>query len=134
MATLNGFLNPQKIETAKVVISDRFCGDDGEPLEWELRCVSGEEIAAIQDKCSSLGKDGKMKFDNGKFQNELLARSVVDPNPNAADIQDAYGVTDAARLFGKMLTGAEYLALYTKAAEINGLNKDLGAMVQDAKN
>lgn len=137
MATLNGFLNPKKIETVKLVVSDRFCDENGEPLEWELRCISGEEITKIQNECAVAKQSGgelKTEFDSEKYQELLLAKSVITPNPNAADLQDAYGVTDAAKVFGKMLTGGEYLALYTKVAEINGLTKNLEKLVKEAKN
>ena len=133
MATLNGFLNPKKIETVKLVVSDRFCDENGAPLEWELRCISGEEITKIQNECSVVGKNGA-SVDTGRFQGMLLAKSVVTPNPNAADLQDAYGVKDPESVFGKMLTGAEYLALVTEASKINGLDKDITALVKEAKN
>lgn len=133
MATLNGFLNPKKIETVKTVISDRFCDENGEPLEWTLRCVSGEEITNIQNECTTVNKNGT-SVDTDRFQGLLLAKSVMVPDPNAADLQDAYGVTDATKVFGKMLTGAEYLKLVTKVTDINGLDKDLESLVQEAKN
>lgn len=133
MATLNGFLNPKKIETVKLVVSDRFCDENGEPLEWTLRCVSGEEITNIQNECTTVNKNGT-SVDTDRFQGLLLAKSVMVPDPNAADLQDAYGVTDATKVFGKMLTGAEYLKLVTKVTDINGLDKDLESLVQEAKN
>ena len=133
MATLNGFLNPKKIETVKTVISDRFCDENGEPLEWTLRCVSGEEITNIQNECTTVNKNGT-SVDTDRFQGLLLAKSVMVPDPRAADLQDAYGVTDATKVFGKMLTGAEYLKLVTKVTDINGLDKDLESLVQEAKN
>lgn len=137
MATLNGFLNPKKISTIKVAISDRFCDENGSPLEWELRCLSGEEIQAVQNECVTIKRNGKKtdtQFDNNKFQDYLMAKSVITPNPNASDLQDAYGVKDATKVFGKMLTGAEYLELYTKVSEINGLNKNIEDLVEEAKN
>ncbi len=133
MATLNGFLHPKKIDTVKTVISDRFCDENGEPLEWVLRCVSGEEITNIQNECTTVNKHGT-SVDTDRFQGLLLAKSVITPNPNAADLQDAYGVTEASKVFGKMLTGAEYLKLVTEVTGINGLDKDLESLVQDAKN
>lgn len=133
MATLNGFLNPKKIETVKTVISDRFCDENGEPLEWTLRCVSGEEITNIQNECTTVNENGT-SVDTDRFQGLLLAKSVMVPDPRAADLQDAYGVTDATKVFGKMLTGAEYLKLVTKVTDINGLDKDLESLVQEAKN
>lgn len=137
MATLNGFLNPKKIETVKIAISDRFCDDNGKPLEWELRAIDGDEMTQIQNECMTvkqIGNQTKTEIDNSKFQSLMLAKSVINPNPNAADLQDAYGVKEPSKVFGKMLTGAEYLSLYTKVAEINGLTKDITKLVEEAKN
>ena len=133
MATLNGFLNPKKIETVKTVISDRFCDENGEPLEWTLRCVSGEEITNIQNECTTVNKNGT-SVDTDRFQGLLLAKSVMVPDPRAADLQEAYGVTDTTEVLGKMLTGGKCLKLVTKVTDINGLDKDLESLVQEAKN
>ena len=137
MATLNGFLNPKKIETVKMAVSDRFCDENGKPLDWEIRAIDGDEMTQIQNECmivKQIGNQTKTEIDNKKFKNLLLAKSVINPNPNAADLQDAYGVKEPSKVFGKMLTGAEYLSLYTKVAEINGLTKDLTKLVNEAKN
>lgn len=137
MATLNGFLNPKKIETVKFALSDRFCDEDGTPLDWEIRCLSGEEVQAVQDECMVSKQAGNKitpELDTKKFQAYMLVKSVMTPNPNAADILDAYGVKDPEKLFGKMLTGAEYLTLFNKVSEVNGLNKDLDSLITEAKN
>lgn len=137
MATLNGFLNPKKIETVKFPLSDRFCDEDGTPLDWEIRCLSGEEIQKIQNECTvskQIGNKVKTDFDSDKFQDLILAKSVMTPDPNAADLQDAVGVKTPDKVFGKMLTGNEYLTLYTKVANINGLDKNIEDLVNTAKN
>ena len=135
--SLSGFLNPKKIECAKVVVSDRFCDDNGNPIEWELRPISGKEITEIQGRCAVVRhENGKARteFDNEKFQQLLVFRSVVYPNPADTELLNAYGVTAPEELFGQMLTGAEFLQLYTQVAHVNGLDKDISELVQDAKN
>ena len=41
MDSLKGFFkgNAKQVENEKVVISDRFVGEDGKPLEWEIRAI-----------------------------------------------------------------------------------------------
>ena len=56
------------------------------------------------------------------------------PNPADTELLNAYGVTAPEELFGQMLTGAEFLQLYTQVAHVNGLDKDISELVQDAKN
>lgn len=135
--SLAGFLNPKKIEYAKVVVSDRFCDDNGGSIEWELRPISGKEITEIQGQCAVIKRvNGKAKteFNNEKFQALLVSRSVVYPDPANAELLSMYGVTAPEELFGQMLTGAEFLQLYTQVAHVNGLDKDINELVQDAKN
>lgn len=137
MATLSGFLNPKKIETVSFALSDRFVDENGEPLEWKIRCVSGDEIKTIQNACTKTIRTGnktRTEFDTQKFQDCILAAAVVEPNPNAADLLDAYGVMSPEKIFGKMLTGAEYLKLFSEVSRINGLNEDFNSLVEEAKN
>ena len=44
MDSLKGFFkgNAKQVENEKVVISDRFVGEDGKPLEWEIRAIGNE--------------------------------------------------------------------------------------------
>ena len=137
MATLNGFLNPKKIETEKFILSDRFCDEEGNPLYWEVRCMSGNEIKEIQNKCvvtKQIGNKTHTDMDVEKFQDMVLAKSVMTPDPNASDLLDAYGVQDPCHIFGTMLTGEEYLSLYAKVSAVNGLNKNIENLVDEVKN
>ena len=63
-----------------------------------------------------------------------MAASVVSPDLDAVDIQDAYGASSARELIDKMLLAGERNRLLEAVNEINGLDKSLDDMVKEAKN
>lgn len=138
MATLSGFLNPKKVSTEKFVLSDRFCDENNTPCEWEIRCLSGDEIMDVQNASTiekKIGDKVKTELDIKKYQKMLLAKSVMTPDPNAADLQEAYGVKGFAMdVFPQMLTADEFNLLFAKVSRINGLDKDISKLVGKAKN
>ena len=48
--TLTAFLaeNADQIENEKYVVSPRFRGEDGQPIPWEIRCISSAEDEALR--------------------------------------------------------------------------------------
>ena len=43
--------NVRTVETQKIVISDRFIGEDGQPIPFEFKAITSEEEAAIRKDC-----------------------------------------------------------------------------------
>lgn len=135
MATLKGFLNPIKVEERDVIISDRFIGEDGQPLPFRIKPLSAEVINAIEQESVEADSANKNRSKNKrKYENGLLAASVVSPDLNAVDIQDAYGASSAWELIDEMLLVGEKARLVEAIYKLNGLDKSLDDMVKEAKN
>ena len=135
MATLKGFLNPIKVEERDVIISDRFIGEDGQPLPFRIKPLSAEVINAIEQESVEADSANKNRSKNKrKYENGLLAASVVSPDLNAVDIQDAYGASSAWELIDEMLLVGEKARLVEAIYKLNGLDKSLDVMVKEAKN
>lgn len=135
MATLKGFLNPIKVEERDVIISDRFIGEDGQPLPFRIKPLSAEVINAIEQESVEADSANKNRSKNKrKYENGLLAASVVSPDLNAVDIQDAYGASSAWELIDEMLLVGEKARLVEAIYRLNGLDKSLDDMVKEAKN
>ena len=53
MNNLSAFMrsNVEQVENAKFAPSPRFKGEDGKPMEWEIRCISADDYARIRSAC-----------------------------------------------------------------------------------
>lgn len=139
MSSLNAFLsqNVEKIENKKVVISNRFKDEKGNPIEWEIKSLGADENDAIQSRCFVNVKNVKGQYsrelDNNKYTSLLLAECVVYPDLNNAELQDSYKVKTPDALLKKMLSLGEYNKL---AEEITKLanNETMNDLVDEAKN
>lgn len=121
--------NVAKPATTKYVVSERFKDKEGKPIEWELKPVPSAKEAKIKRDCFR-----KKEFDNIKYTQELVAASVVEPNLSDAKLQDSYHVFNETELLEAMLTSGEFNLLTLKVLEINGLQKPLDDLIQEAKN
>ncbi|WP_324824987.1 phage tail assembly chaperone [Sinanaerobacter sp. ZZT-01] len=140
MSSLNAFLNPIKEENAKVVASKRFVGENGKPVEWEIRALTGEEDEVIRKKCTRSvpvpGKRGQYtnETDINRYLGELAATCTVYPNLNDATLQKAYGVLGADSLLKTMLKAGEYAEYLEKVQKISGYDQTMEDLVDEAKN
>ena len=138
MKNLDAFLNPKKVETRKVAISNRFIDPEtGKPIEWEIGVISAKKTNELQDECTITKRiNGKSEtdFNTGKYMNLLVTHSVVYPELNNKELQDAYGVKGAENLLGVMLTGSELQRLQNAVNEINDFDKTFDELVSEAKN
>ena len=63
--SLSAFMRPNvaEIKNASFAPSPRFVGEDGKPVEWEIRCISADEYARIRSGCIRqvpvIGKKGQ---------------------------------------------------------------------------
>lgn len=141
MSQFNAFMagNVEKVENKKVVISNRFKDENGNPIPWEIRALSAAENDELQRHCMvNVPVPGKKnqfsrELDQVKYTAMLLTSSVVYPSLDDEELQNSYGVMGADALLRKML----YLHEYNKLAEeVSGLikNEGLGELVETAKN
>lgn len=141
MDSLKGFFkaNAKQVENEKVVISDRFVGEDGKPLEWEIRAIGNETDDELRNQCTTqvrIKKNVYMpKLDYTEYLKKLLVACVVYPNLNNKELQDSYAVMTAEELLSAMLLPGEYNALAEKVQEICGFDKDImEEKIEEAKN
>ena len=140
--SLSAFMRPnvEQIANAKYAASPRFKGEDGKPLEWEIRCISADEYARIRSDCFIQervpgGKKNQMtqRLDIYAFQTRVAARCTVFPDLTNAELQDSWGVTKPEDLVGAMLIGGEFDDYITEVFEVNGFKAE-DELVDEAKN
>lgn len=138
--SLNAFLNPIKEENRKIVVSKRFIGEDGKPKEWEIKAMTAEENEALKKACTSKvpvkGKYGQFTtdFDERKYMISTIAKCVVYPNLNNAELQNAHSAMGAEMLLQRMLKPGELAILSDAVAELNGFGETFDELVEEAKN
>lgn len=124
--------------TEDVIVSERFKDSAGQPVAWKLRAMTEAENEEIRKRSTRRvkGKNGALSVetDGEEYIAKLVVACVVFPNLKDADLQASYGVLGAEALLRKMLLAGEYSNLLMKVQEINGFDKDLNDLVEEAKN
>ncbi len=127
--TLNAFLNPIKQPNVEYVASERFVGEDGKPVPFELKVLSsGEGELALRQAYV------KGEIDDISQRYEYAAKCVVYPDLTNAELLKAYGVLKASDLLREMLTDSEFARLLQKCYEVNGAIRNLQETVDEVKN
>lgn len=139
--TLSAFMRPnvEQISNARFAASPRIKGEDGNPVEWEIRCISAEEYARIRSACIKQvpvpGKKGQytQQIDTYAFQAKVCAKCTVFPDLNDATLQNDWGVVTPEALLGSLLIGGEFDDYVTEVFQLNGFKSD-SELVDEAKN
>ena len=142
MAKLSAFLaqNAIKHENESYVASKRFVDSAGNPIAWEICCVSSTEDEALRKSCMKRvqvpGKRGQYvtETDYNQYIGKLAARCTVFPDLSDAELQNSYGVMGEDALLKAMLTPGEYLAYSSKVQQVNGFENSFEDTVDEAKN
>lgn len=140
--TLSGFLaqNALPIEHIKYVVSKRFLDEEGKPIEWEIKAITGTEDEALRKSCAKRvpvpGKKNQYQkeTDYDMYLGKLAAACTVYPNLDSKELQESYKVMCADALLKAMLTPGEYADYMSKVQEICGFDVTLQEEVDDAKN
>lgn len=121
--TLQGFLKPITTEIIEErVISDRFVDDNGNPIPFRVRAIPQEVNDQLINKYTVTvkGKNGQHeKLNKTAYQSALVVACCVQPDFNAKDLCDAYGVVNPITLPGKMLFAGEFAQLTSFIMEVN---------------
>lgn len=141
MTSLSAFFaqNVERIENKKVIISDRFKDEKGNPIPWEIKAITSEENDDIQRRSMVNvpipGRKGQYRreLDDVKYQALLTTTSVVFPDLNNAELQDTYGVKTPEALLKKMLYLNEELKLTQEVLAYSNF-ETLEEKVEEAKN
>ena len=139
---LSAFLaeNALAFENVKFAVSKRFMGDDGKPMLWEIKTITGTEDEALRKSCAKRvpvpGKKNQYQkeTDYDMYLGKLAVACTVFPNLNDKELQDSYGVMGAEALLKTMLTPGEYADYLTKVQEVCGFETTLQDEVDEAKN
>lgn len=142
MRSLSAFMADNVVpeENIKVVVSKRFIGEDGEPVEWEIKALTSDEDEAIRKSCTKRipipGKRGQFtqETDFNLYLGRLAVACTVYPNLNDAELQNSYKVMGADVLLKKMLLPGEYTDFLSKIQEVNGFDISMDELVEEAKN
>lgn len=121
--SLNGFFksNAKSLPDVKVVVSERFTDEDGNPIEWVLHPISTKLVEEITKRNTKTTiKNGKKEstVNEENLNAELLEAVVLYPSLNDAELQDSYGVSSANELLGAMLYPGETKVLTDALQEV----------------
>nr|DAK32830.1 MAG TPA: tail assembly chaperone protein [Caudoviricetes sp.] len=121
--SLNGFFksNAKSLPDVKVVVSERFTDQDGNPIEWVLHPISTKLVEEITKRNTKTTiKNGKKEstVNEENLNAELLEAVVLYPSLNDAELQDSYGVSSANELLGAMLYPGETKVLTDALQEV----------------
>lgn len=138
---LTAFLKPnvEPVEDVKFAPSTRFKGEDGKPVEWQIRCISADEYARIRNSCiRQIPVPGKkhqftQDLDTRTFQAKMVVRCTAFPNLDNAELQSSWDVLKAEDLVGAMLTAGEFDDYFTEVMRVNGFQAE-AELVDTAKN
>ena len=136
MSELKAFLkqNKKTTGTIKIVASENFIGEDGKPMEWEVRPLKSKEADEIRAQCTTM-KGKKPVVDSAKFNRMVAAKCTVFPNLNDKELQDSYGVLGAEELIQELLDNdGEYQMYCKKVLELSGYDKSDAELIDEAKN
>lgn len=138
MSRFKAFLNPTyKEKTQKVVISDRFVDEDGNPEAFEIRTISQQVNNALIKKFTKEKTDKKgnttQKLDNRAYANALIVACTIYPDFADSEICNAYGTMDPNDVPERMLLAGEYAQLTSAVMELNNF-KGTEEILEEAKN
>ena len=126
-------------ENKKVAISDRFVGEEGKAIEWELKAITAQDDSKIREANTAIkelpNRKGQFapQLNTEKYMAMLLASCVVFPDLADAELQDSYGVKNKPDLLTAMLLPGEYQDLAAEIQKINAF-KTMEEKVEEAKN
>lgn len=126
MSVLSAFLHPIPAnEEKEVMISNRFV-EDGKPMPFKIRAITGEENAACRKAATRRIRDRSGNWqettDLDDYTNRVIVAATVSPDFHDAALCEAYGTKDPVAVPGKMLLLGEYAALYREINQISGLD------------
>ena len=139
---LSAFLaeNALAVGNVKFAASKRFMGDDGKPMLWEIKTITGTEDETLRKSCAKRvpipGKKNQYQkeTDYDMYLGKLAVACTVFPDLNNKELQDSYKVMGADALLKTMLTPGEYADYVQKVQEVCGFDTSLQDEVDEAKN
>lgn len=141
MGDIKAFLQPPVMEEEKrVVISERFKGEDGKPVPFVLRAIDQETNDKLIRQASHKRKENGQilqELDNAKYGKLLVSACVVEPDFKNAELCAYYKTVDPLDVPGRMLSVGEYGKLVNEIKAMNGIvasDDEFEALEEEAKN
>ena len=140
--SLSAFLkqNVKQVENEKVIVSERFKDENGNIIPFEVRVLTNDEDERLRKKCTYKeqipGKKHQYmnETDYDKYVGLQAVACTVYPDLKDSSLQDSYGVMGELNLLKAMLTPGEYANYLGAVQKINGFDKDIQELVDEAKN
>jgi len=132
--------NARKVENIRHVVSSRFVDGDGNPVCWEVKCITSTEDETLRKAATRrvpvTGKRNQytQETDYNLYLGKLAVACTVYPNLDDKELQDSYCAMGADNLLKTMLTPGEYADYLSKIQEINGFDTAFEDEVEEAKN
>lgn len=124
MSKLSAFLHPVTTsEEKEVVVSNRFQDENGRPVPFKIRALTQEENDRITKQATRQTKvNGQTveKLDSVDFSRRMVVAATIEPDFQAKELCDAYGVLDPLLVPGKMLLSGEYAKLLNAITDLSG--------------
>lgn len=143
MGNLSAFLKKNKKEkkTTEYPATKSLCDENGEPLKCTIRALTTKESERIREECTIeipvKGKPGmyRNKVDTHKLLTKMICAAVVEPDLNAVELQNSYGVMCAEDLIDEMVDNPdEFGNLAAFVQQYSGFEETLQEKVDEAKN
>ena len=118
--------NALPVANVKYAASPRFLGEDGKPVEWEIKVITETEDEALRKGCVKRvpvpGRKNQYQkeTDYDLYLGKLAVACTVSPNLHDQALQDSYHVMGAEALLKTMLTPGEYTDYLQKVQEVCG--------------
>lgn len=142
MSNLEAFMaqNAIKPENKRIIVSERFRNEKGEPMKWEIHAITKQEDDILRKECTKRipinGKKGTYtpELNTNAYLAKLTVACTTFPDLNNKELQDSYGVMGAVELLNKMLLQGEFSDYIDEVQKLNGFDLSMDDIVEDAKN
>ena len=100
-------------QVKEIVVSQRFIGENAEPLKWKIKALKEKEHQKIKEKGEAIEE----------YWRRFCAACVITPDLNDAGLLESYGCHTAEEVLKEMLTMGEYMILLKVVREQNGFEE-----------
>jgi hypothetical protein len=128
----------EDFEEAEVIERSIKLGGKEKKMKFKpISATKGDEIRKSCRKVSIYKGQKQVSTDQDSYMEKLIIETTVYPDFRNEELQKAWGVMGAENLLkamkGKMLDG-EYAELFAIVSEINGYDKSMDELIEEAKN
>lgn len=137
MSTLQDFLNSNPIDdlTHDVPISDRFKDKNGKLLKFKIKVMDSDQYEEYRKKALTINvKQKKADLNLQKLNSLMVINHTIEPNFKDAESIKKVGCATPEQYLNKVLLPGEIQDLASEIQTLSGFNKDIGELVEEAKN